>query len=387
MHELAPAHCAALAPRPDVGALRRQAAQVAARRVLSQRVLECDDSRRRRVPAPLWAPAPVAANGDGARRALADAVTLRRARRVRRPHRVWRRPRVRYLGVRVAHMRRHGDALEAHSIKRHSWPPDSYMASLFTDAHVNFTTNVLDNPEIMTAAATAAHFDIGSPCIDSTTSVSVLPDLSARYERFCTNPNHDDACSKNLLCILHRCAQNGSRGWESSLKLALGLNASKLILHKVFTMGLIGSHPQLHPSARPDYMRAPRDGLLDAHGKPAATAAAHGGTSATASACGSTARFSTKLRHARRARAHNPAALGAPRARAGAPRRGPQPRPRRPSSGPTPFATAAAALADVQRAIVPPRHTKTKPRRNRKLIAASPASTRPPTPAPTIKGG
>ena len=41
----------------------------------------------------------------------AHDVTLRRARRVRRPHRVWCRPRVRYLGVRVAHLRRYGDAL------------------------------------------------------------------------------------------------------------------------------------------------------------------------------------------------------------------------------------------------------------------------------------
>ena len=36
--------------------------------------------------------------------------------------------------------------LEAHSIKRLSWLcHDSYMAPLFTDVHVNFTTNVLDN--------------------------------------------------------------------------------------------------------------------------------------------------------------------------------------------------------------------------------------------------
>ena len=142
---------------------------------------------------------------------------------------------------------------------------DAYMASIWTDAHVNYVLNALVEGSHVDELD-GPHMDLGCPCIHSTTSISSLPNMAAKFERFCSSPNSIDEQSKNLVSVIFRCGQSGSRGWDSALKTSLASPGSQSVLHKAFKMALIGMHPQLHPAARPDWaQRALTLRLLNEH--------------------------------------------------------------------------------------------------------------------------
>lgn len=126
---------------------------------------------------------------------------------------------------------------------------DSYMAALWTDAHANYMLDTLSGP---VAGLRGPHISRGVPCIARTTSISMLPNISAKFEAYCASQTLDVE-SKRLLSVLFRCGQSGSRGWDSALKDSLASDGAQWVLHKAFKACLIGMHPQLHPSARPDW--------------------------------------------------------------------------------------------------------------------------------------
>jgi len=142
---------------------------------------------------------------------------------------------------------------------------DGYMACLWTDAHVNYVLGVVPEGSIL-QDLTGHHIDYGAPCIRRTTSVSALPNMACKFERFCSNPQSVDDKSKNLVSVIFRCGQSGSRGWDSALKTSLDSAGSQTVLHSAFKVALVGTHPQLHPAARPDWsQRALILRVLDEH--------------------------------------------------------------------------------------------------------------------------
>jgi hypothetical protein len=129
---------------------------------------------------------------------------------------------------------------------------DAYMAALWTDAHANYLLDVLDEGADVHQIS-GQHVDLGTPCINRTVSISTLPNVASKFEQYCSGAQHIDADSKHLLSVLFRCGQSGSRGWDSALKASLTSAGSQWVLHTAFKACLIGMHPQLHPSARPDW--------------------------------------------------------------------------------------------------------------------------------------
>ena len=129
---------------------------------------------------------------------------------------------------------------------------DAYMSAIWTDAHANYLIDVLDEEADITQLS-GQHVDIGTPCINRTVSISTLPNIASKFEQYCAGAQHIDTESKHLLSVLFRCGQSGSRGWDSALKASLTSFGSQWVLHTAFKACLIGMHPQLHPSARPDW--------------------------------------------------------------------------------------------------------------------------------------
>ena len=129
---------------------------------------------------------------------------------------------------------------------------DAYMAALWTDAHANYLLDVLDE-EAYIHQLSGQHVDFGTPCINRTVSISTLPNIASKFEQYCSGAQHIDAESRHLLSVLFRCGQSGSRGWDSALKASLTSAGSQWVLHTAFKACLIGMHPQLHPSVRPDW--------------------------------------------------------------------------------------------------------------------------------------
>lgn len=129
---------------------------------------------------------------------------------------------------------------------------DAYMAALWTDAHAKYVMNVLVESSPL-HDVTGPHIDVGRPCIENTISVSSLPNLGSKFERFCSNASNIDDHSKHLVSVIFRCGQSGSRGWDSALKTSLDSDGSQAILQRAFKMALVGMHPQIHPAARPDW--------------------------------------------------------------------------------------------------------------------------------------
>lgn len=142
---------------------------------------------------------------------------------------------------------------------------DAYFAAVWTDAHSNYALNVVFDGASVTYLQHDPHIDFGAPSIRRTVSMSTLPDVAAKFEKFNSSAGQVDAASKDLLCVLFRCAQSGSRGWDASLTTALGAEGSLWVLQTLFKACLVGMHPQIHPAARPDWgQRAVILRLLDA---------------------------------------------------------------------------------------------------------------------------
>ena len=129
---------------------------------------------------------------------------------------------------------------------------DAYMTALWTDAHCKYAMNIMvDSSPLYNVYG--PHIDNGCPCIQNTISVSSLPNLASKFERFCSSPTSIDDHSKHLVSVIFRCGQSGSRGWDSALKTSLDSEGSQEVLQKAFKMALIGMHPQIHPAARPNW--------------------------------------------------------------------------------------------------------------------------------------
>lgn len=128
---------------------------------------------------------------------------------------------------------------------------DGYFAALWTDAHADYAIDV--NSACRSMADAEPHVSLGEPSVRSTTSVSALPNVSAKFERYLSCPSVVDAASRDLLAVLQRSAQSGSRGWDAALQVALKSEGARRIFVLAFQAMLVGMHPQLHPAARPDW--------------------------------------------------------------------------------------------------------------------------------------
>lgn len=142
---------------------------------------------------------------------------------------------------------------------------DAYFAAVWTDAHANYALDVVGDGAAVVYLQNDPHVDLGAPSIRRTTSMSTLPDLASKFERFNSSGGQSDAASNDLLCVLFRSAQSGSRGWDASLASALAADGSTWVLQTLFKACLLGMHPQLHPATRADWgQRAVMLRLLDA---------------------------------------------------------------------------------------------------------------------------
>ena len=92
---------------------------------------------------------------------------------------------------------------------------------------------------------------IGAPNLRSTTSVSNLPNLSAKMERFHSGVSSPETAS--ILQVLNRCTHSSSRAWESPFKAAVASECAQRLFGSIVRVAMIGMHPNLHPSARPDW--------------------------------------------------------------------------------------------------------------------------------------
>jgi len=144
---------------------------------------------------------------------------------------------------------------------------DSYLAAVWTSAHVEYLTMVHELYEDQYAkshegvrdtmepapARTAALIDtlaVPTPELHSVACAANVVDLTALYERV----SCPSACPKNaqgLLAIFARATNAGSRGWESTLTSALkdSDGAVRVCTHAT-GVALTGLHPCLHPAAR-----------------------------------------------------------------------------------------------------------------------------------------
>jgi hypothetical protein len=146
---------------------------------------------------------------------------------------------------------------------------DAYLASVWTSAHVEYltmvdelyedqyvtshevhrTTDALYSPPARTAALIDS-LAVPTPELHSVACASNVVDLCALYERVAC-PRACSKASKGLLAIFSRVTNAGSRGWESTLNLALKESdgAVRVCTHAV-GVALTGLHPCLHPAAR-----------------------------------------------------------------------------------------------------------------------------------------
>lgn len=149
---------------------------------------------------------------------------------------------------------------------------DSYLAAVWTSAHVAYLTTVdefyndeyassrnvqaskeAEEPTNSPPARTAVLIDtlaVPNPELHSVACASNLVDLTALYERV----SCPSACTKSaqgLLAIFARVTNAGSRGWESTLNGALkdSEGVARTCAHAT-GIALTGLHPCVHPAAR-----------------------------------------------------------------------------------------------------------------------------------------
>ena len=120
---------------------------------------------------------------------------------------------------------------------------DSYAAALWTSAHAEYIaaldSDILEPavPSINTVPCASAAFD--------------LSDLYAR--RVASKCEGYPKVVEPLVQLLSRCTNPGARGWDTVLKDALEHPGSRqVVMHAVHTC-LLGLHPQLHPTQRPNW--------------------------------------------------------------------------------------------------------------------------------------
>lgn len=120
---------------------------------------------------------------------------------------------------------------------------DSYCAAVWTSAHVEYLI-ALDSNIAEPVAPNIATVPCASSALD-------LSDLYAR--RLSSKNEAYPKAVEPLVQLLARCSNPGSRGWESVLAAAMENAGSRSIVIHAVIVCLIGLHPQIHPSHRPDW--------------------------------------------------------------------------------------------------------------------------------------
>ena len=127
---------------------------------------------------------------------------------------------------------------------------DAYFAALWTDAHVQYAFKLVDNGSMSDITFAKTHSAFGAPSLCLTASISKLPMIAGQLEDFMAGKPHKTSSAKEILGLLSRCTQSGSRGWESALKAALQNDVVKHVCSSAFLACCIGMHPQIHPACR-----------------------------------------------------------------------------------------------------------------------------------------
>jgi hypothetical protein len=130
---------------------------------------------------------------------------------------------------------------------------DAYFAALWADMHADFAISL--DPDLEEIADDDRHVSLGEPSLRLTTSVSALPNISHKLERFHANASSVDADSREILNVVCRSTQAGARGWDVAVSAAVNREASRHVLLLALRAALLGMHPQLHPASRPDWAR------------------------------------------------------------------------------------------------------------------------------------
>lgn len=130
---------------------------------------------------------------------------------------------------------------------------DAYFAALWIDAHVQFAMNVVDNGPMAEITVPLVHATFGTPCVRLAASISSLPLIAGQLESFLAGKTFKGSASKEILTLLARCTQSGSRGWEPALKAGLQNDLVKHVCTSALVASLLGMHPQLHPACRPSW--------------------------------------------------------------------------------------------------------------------------------------
>lgn len=128
---------------------------------------------------------------------------------------------------------------------------DAYMAALWTDAHAQYSFNLMESNNAVKPAN--VHSSFGVPCVRLTASISSLPLISTQLENYVEGKTYTSATTKELLSVISRCTQSGSRGWEPALKAGLSNDVVKRVCSAALVACCIGMHPQLHPACRPTW--------------------------------------------------------------------------------------------------------------------------------------
>ena len=127
---------------------------------------------------------------------------------------------------------------------------DAYFAALWTDSHCQYAFKIMESG--VNEIQKNVHLNFGSPTIRLTASISSLPLISVGLENY-KNGKTYKSTTKELLALLLRCTQSGSRGWEPALRHGMANDVVKNVCSSAFVACLIGMSPQLHPAARPNF--------------------------------------------------------------------------------------------------------------------------------------
>ena len=132
---------------------------------------------------------------------------------------------------------------------------DGYFAALWTDVHSSYLVNVMHgNLERVVGSVTARKgMSLGSPHIRSTQSISALPSVAVQLQDSLSGRQMESEHCKNIVTLLQRCIQSGSRGWDGALETATSNEHTRTVCTKAFLSCMIGMHPQIHPASRPKW--------------------------------------------------------------------------------------------------------------------------------------
>ena len=132
---------------------------------------------------------------------------------------------------------------------------DGYFAALWTDVHSSHLVNVMHSSleRRVGSVSVKQGRSLGSPNIRSTQSVSALPSVAVQLQDSLSGKTIEPENCKNIVTLIQRCIQSGSRGWDGALESATRDEHTRAVCSKAFLSCMAGMHPQLHPAARPKW--------------------------------------------------------------------------------------------------------------------------------------